>query len=115
MDAGGFAMENTMSQFHAVVPTPRAARNMTRLCKHFAHKGDVRFDETRAEIDFAFGNCQMRAEADRLLIDCQAEPGDAEKRLRFVIADHLQRFSGEEALQVDWLDGALPPAEELTP
>ncbi|WP_417779992.1 DUF2218 domain-containing protein [Stutzerimonas xanthomarina] len=104
-----------MSQFHAVVPTPRAARNMTRLCKHFAHKGDVRFDDVHAQIDFAFGNCLMRAEADRLLIDCQAEPDDAEKRLRFVIVDHLQRFSGEEALQVNWQDGALPPSDETLP
>jgi len=108
-------MENPMPQFHAVVPTPRAARNMTRLCKHFAHKGDVRFDEVHAQIDFTFGSCRMLATPDRLLIDCQAEPGEAEKRLRFVIADHLQRFSGEEALQVDWQDGALPSAEGVTP
>lgn len=103
-----------MPQFHAAVPTPRASRNMTRLCKHFAHKGEVRFDETHAQIDFTFGTCRMQAAADHLLIDCQAEPGEAEKRLRFVIADHLQRFSGEEALQVDWQDGALSPAVGVT-
>ncbi len=105
-----------MPQFHAVVPTPRATRNMTRLCKHFAHKGEVRFDETHAQIDFTFGNCRMLATPDRLSIDCQAEPGEAEKRLRFVIADHLQRFSGEEALEVDWQDGPLPDQPgELAP
>ena len=97
-----------MPQFHAVVPTPRASRNMTRLCKHFAHKGEVEIDESRAQVAFAFGTCRMHAESDRLLIDCQAEAGQATERLRFVIADHLKRFSGEEALQVDWQDGPLP-------
>lgn len=99
-----------MPQFHAVVPTPRAARNMTRLCKHFAHKGEVQIDEDHAQVEFTFGSCRMHAEADRLLIDCQAEAGEAQKRLCFVIADHLQRFSGEEALQVVWQDGPLPQA-----
>lgn len=113
MGTSGFAMENAMPQFHAVVPTPRASRYMTRLCKHFAHKAEVEIDESRAQVAFVFGNCRMRAEADRLLIDCQAEAGEATKRLRFVIADHLERFSGEEALQVVWQDGPLPnsPAE----
>ncbi|MCW3149750.1 DUF2218 domain-containing protein [Stutzerimonas stutzeri] len=101
-----------MPHFHAVVPTPRAARNMARLCKHFAHKATVQADESRAQIDFAFGDCRLRAEPDQLLIDCQAEAGEAQTRLRFVIADHLERFSGEEALQVHWQDGPLPPADQ---
>ncbi|WP_028238961.1 DUF2218 domain-containing protein [Stutzerimonas azotifigens] len=99
-----------MPQFHAQVSTPRASRNMTRLCKHFRHKVAVEADERQAHIDFPFGLCRMHAEPERLLIDCQAEPGEATERLRFVIADHLQRFSGEEALTVDWQEGPLPGA-----
>lgn len=98
-----------MPQFHAQVATPRASRNMTRLCKHFAHKAEVQLDESQAQVEFAFGQCRMFADHERLLIDCQAAAGEAEKRLRFVIDDHLHRFSGEEALKVNWLDGPLPP------
>lgn len=90
-----------MPQFHAQVPTPRAARNMTRLCKHLRHKVAVEADERQAHIDFPFGLCRMHA---------QAEPGEATERLRLVIANHLQRFSGEEALAVNWRDGPLPGA-----
>ncbi len=97
-----------MPQFHAQVPTPRALRNMTRLCKHFAHKADVTLTGAHAHCSFAFGQCHMHAADDQLLIDCQAEPGEAEKRLRFVLSDHIHRFSGEEALQVDWQEGPLP-------
>lgn len=97
-----------MPQFHAQVPTPRASRNMTRLCKHFAHKAEVQVDERYAQVEFAFGQCRMVAETDQLLIDCQAEAGEAEKRLRFVIDDHLHRFSGDEALKIDWREGPLP-------
>lgn len=99
-----------MPQFHAQVPTSRASRNMTRLCKHFAHKADVRLDEHQAQIEFAFGRCRMLADDEQLLIDCQADAGEAEKRLRFVIDDHLYRFSGDEVLKVDWLDGPLVPS-----
>ena len=105
---GGDLQEITMSKFHAQVATPRASRNMTRLCKHFAHKAEVELDEHQAKVEFDFGQCRMVAMADQLLIDCQAEAGEAEKRLRFVIDDHLHRFSGEEALKVDWVDGPLP-------
>ncbi|EMD98648.1 MULTISPECIES: DUF2218 domain-containing protein [Stutzerimonas stutzeri subgroup] len=99
-----------MPQFHAQVATPRASRNMTRLCKHFAHKAEVQLDEHQAQVEFAFGRCRMLADHEQLLIDCQAEAGEAEKRLRFVIDDHLHRFSGDEALKVNWLDGPLPPS-----
>jgi len=104
-----------MPQFHAQVRTPRASRNMTRLFKHFAHKGEVQADERQAQVVFVFGRCRMVADADQLLIDCQAEAGEAEQRLRFVIADHLNRFSGDEALQVDWHDGPLPDAPAERP
>ncbi|MGY8819612.1 MAG: DUF2218 domain-containing protein [Pseudomonadales bacterium] len=98
-----------MPQFHAQVATPRASRNMMRLCKHFAHKAEVQLDERQAQVEFVFGQCRMLADDEQLLIDCQAEAGESEKRLRFVIDDHLHRFSGEEALKVKWLDGPLPP------
>ncbi|HCJ30006.1 MAG TPA: DUF2218 domain-containing protein [Pseudomonas sp.] len=102
-----------MPHFHARVPTPRALRNMTRLYKHFGHKAEVQADEHQAQVAFAFGQCRMFAEPDQLLIECQAEAGEAEKRLRFVIDDHLHRFSGDEALRVDWRDGPLlSPAGE---
>lgn len=99
-----------MPQFHAQVITPRASRNMTRLFKHFAHKGQVQADDYQAHVAFAFGTCRMFALADQLLIECLAEAGEAEQRLRAVIADHLNRFSGDEALQVRWQDGPLPDA-----
>ncbi|WP_120993033.1 DUF2218 domain-containing protein [Stutzerimonas urumqiensis] len=104
-----------MPLFHACVPTPRASRNMTRLCKHFGHKTQVQVDEHRAHVDFAFGRCRMYALPDRLLIDCEADAGEAEARLRYVLDDHLLRFSGEEALQIDWQEGPLPDAPASSP
>ena len=103
-----------MPQFHARVDTPRASRNMTRLFKHFAHKREVRAGEHHAQAVFAFGECRMFARSGPLLIDCQAGAGKAEQRLRCVIADHVHRFSGDEALQVEWQDGPLvdAPAEQ---
>lgn len=96
-----------MLRYHAQVGTPRASRNLTRLCKHFRHKVSVDYDERRARIEFPFGRCRMEATPDSQRIDCAAEPGPADARLRFVLEDHLLRFSGEEALRIDWRDGPL--------
>ncbi|WP_282339344.1 MULTISPECIES: DUF2218 domain-containing protein [Pseudomonas] len=97
-----------MNHFHARVPTAQASRNMTRLCKHFRHKVSVNYDERQANAAFPFGLCRMRAEADALLLDCQAESGEALARLQFVLADHLLRFSRDERLAIEWQDGANP-------
>jgi hypothetical protein len=97
-----------MIHFHARVPTAQASRNMARLCKHFRHKVRVDYDERQANADFPFGLCRMRADADALLLDCQAEPGEALARLQFVLADHLLRFSRDEDLVIDWQQGANP-------
>ena len=42
------------------VPSKKAGRYLAQLCKHFAHKVPVDWDETQAEVDFGFGNCRMR-------------------------------------------------------
>lgn len=104
-----------MPRFHAQIPTPRASRNMPLLCKHFAHKADMRADGRHAQVEFTFGQRRMLGESGLLPIGCQAVAGEAGKRLRFVIDDHPQRFSCVEALRVGWQDGPLPSFDGQTP
>ncbi|MBM7062844.1 DUF2218 domain-containing protein [Pseudomonas sp. UL073] len=85
---------------HVTTATP--GRYIGRLCKHFAHKLEVQHDEQQGHIDFAFGRCQLNAEADGLTLRVEsANRADLEK-LQHVVASHFERFAWQEALQLEW-------------
>lgn len=86
----------------ARVPTGKASRYLQQLCKHFAHKLPVAFDEHAGSITFPIGECALSADAEALTITA-ASPGEAElEQLKDVIIRHLVRFAFREELQVDW-------------
>jgi hypothetical protein len=55
------------------------------------------YDDNQGTVDFGFGYCQMVADASSLSISIQAENEEQFARIKFVVADHLERFSGEAA------------------
>lgn len=94
-----------MPSARTVVATPNASRYLQQLCKHFAHKVAVDFDPNSARVDFPFGDCRMRANGDALRIDCVSPSPEALARTRFVIDDHLARFSWRERPEIIWIEG----------
>ena len=84
------------------VPTATPGRYIGRLCKHFAHKIPVSFDEQQGRIEFAFGVALLQAENDDLRLPWRgADPAKLEK-LKQVVASHFERFAWQEALSLDW-------------
>lgn len=83
--------------------TPDAARVIRRLCRHWAHKFPVKFDDTSGEIQINDVRVAMRASADTLHVALENPNGEVPERLPGVVADHLVRMVGTEpALQVRW-------------
>jgi hypothetical protein len=93
-----------MPSARTVVATANASRYLQQLCKHFAHKVAVDFDPHSARIDFPFGDCRMRADGEALRIDCVSPSPEALARARYVIDDHLSRFSWREKPAIRWTD-----------
>ena len=89
---------------HALVKTPKATRYLKALCNHFSHKVTAEHDESQGKVLFGFGTCEMSAADDTLAFHVQADDEANFNRVKAVVADHLERFSGEEALQVVWVD-----------
>lgn len=86
----------------ARVPTEKASRYLQQLCKHFAHKLPVTFDEHAGSISFSIGECALTADDDALTITATA-PAEADMdQLKDVIVRHLVRFAFREELQVEW-------------
>ena len=86
----------------ARVATPNAAKYMVQLCKHFRHKVTVEYDDQQARVDFPFGVCRMTADAEELVIRCEANSEDLARRMEVVLDQHLQKFAWREKPAVDW-------------
>lgn len=88
------------STSHVATDTP--GRYIGRLCKHFAHKIPVAYDEQQGRIEFDGGVCRLHADASGLTLRVDAASAEQLGRLEQVVANHFERFAWQEALQLDW-------------
>lgn len=95
----------TPVQAAASVTTASASRYLTQLCKHFAHKITVEYDETSGRAEFAWGTCQLSADAAALHLRLTAATPEGLERIKAVVDDHLLRFGWREKLAIQWTEG----------
>lgn len=88
-----------MNQSTSEVKTPKASRYLQQLCKHFAHKVPVDFNAERGSITFPFGNCDLSAGEEALVLTVS---GEDTAKLEQVIGDHLERFAFREDIKIKW-------------
>lgn len=91
-----------MFDAQAIVETTKASRYLKALCNHFSRKVTAEYDDNHGTVMFGFGTCEMDAEDGRLVIHIHAENDENFARVKYVVSDHLARFSGDERLQVEW-------------
>lgn len=92
-----------MLKAQAQVETPKAERYLKALCNHFSHKVQAEYQDTHGTVNFGFGGCEMDAQDGRLAFRIQADDAETLERVKYVVADHLERFSGDEKLQLEWV------------
>lgn len=91
-----------MATSRARLDTPQAKRLMTRLGRHWSHKFEVEMDEERLLVPFS-EEARVTLLASDAVLDIEIEHPEAEgETLQTVVAEHLQRFSKDEALRFDW-------------
>lgn len=88
----------------ARVETAKASRYLKALCNHFDRKVTAHYDDVNGRVNFPFGDCELNAQADALLITVVAESETTLARVKAVVADHLVRFGNKEELVVNWVD-----------
>lgn len=86
----------------AFVTTATPGRYISRLCKHFAHKIPVEFDEQQGRIQFDIGLALLHSEAGGLRLVAQTPQAEHLEKLKHVVASHFERFAWQEALTLDW-------------
>ncbi|MFF0518148.1 DUF2218 domain-containing protein [Actinomadura nitritigenes] len=124
----------------ADVPTDRAARYLTQLCKHSDHVNGlagghadrsghggngaavhlqrVEWSDTEGVIRFAEGRCAMHATNTRLLLDAEADSPERLQRIQAAITARLERIGRRDRLTVVWSPvepGSAPHAGGASP
>lgn len=97
--------------------TPNASKYLQQMCKHFAHKTEVEFNEHTAKVEFPFGTCHMQTDEIALRIACDiTDPNKIEQAI-YVIEVHLLRFAWRETVELNWTNDAdgqsITRSEEL--
>ncbi len=88
----------------AQVETAKASRYLKALCNHFARKVTASYDDDYGRVQFPFGDCELRATTNALLITVTAVDETMFVTAKAVVADHLVRFGEKEELTVNWVD-----------
>lgn len=91
----------------AQVATGRAAHYIKTLCRHFSHKVIAQYTETHGSVQFPFGNCEMEAQPDKLVLRVNAADAEQFARVKAVVGGHLEEFAYRgETIQVQWVDAS---------
>lgn len=77
-------------------PTSHASKYLQQLCKHFSHKVEVDYDETKGRVALLAGPAEFTADAEALTVQIVAETAKAVIESRFVIDVHLVTFAHRE-------------------
>lgn len=85
---------------HVVTATP--ARYISRLCKHFAHRVTVSYDEQQGRIEFDLGLGLLRAEGGGLTLAVESATPEGLERLKEVVGSHFVRVAWQEDLELEW-------------
>lgn len=94
-------MKTTQARFE----TGNGAKYLQQLCKHFAHKVSVQFDERTGRADLPAGSAEMQADATGLTLRATAADDAGLDRTQHILEDHLRRFAFREDPQpLIWAD-----------
>lgn len=76
--------------------TRHGSKYLQQLCKHFAHKVELTYDETSASVPLPPGHVTMAADAEALTVRIEAADIKSMIHARFVIDSHLAPFAHRE-------------------
>lgn len=79
-----------------VFETQHASNHLQQLCKHFGHKVDVKFDETRGTAALPCGETELIATAAQLGVTIALPHPSLADQGRHIIDSHLKAFAYRE-------------------
>jgi len=96
---------------HVIIETENASKYLKQLCRHFAHKVEVEYDDVKAEVSFIPGPCKMLAREGLLIIEAESILDQGLLITQSIIDQHIKKFAWREELTLDWNTGPAPKEE----
>ena len=92
-------MLSSSSQFE----TEKPGKYLMQLCKHFAHKVEVTYNEEIGEVNFPCGTARLQNKTNRLEFHVEAPSEEELKMCQSIIENHIVRFAFRENLEkLNW-------------
>lgn len=87
----------------SALSTSSGQKYLVQMCKHFAHKIEVRYSDRHGDCRFARGVALMDADETGLRINVRAADEEGLMQTQSIIERHLVRFAFREKLTaLDW-------------
>lgn len=85
--------------------TTHASKYLKQLCKHFGHKVEVEYDDTKGVARFPIGVAHFNATETELDVEIDVPSDDMIAPGRNIIDSHLVTFAFREGFEnMDWRD-----------
>jgi uncharacterized protein len=92
-----------MSIVRGRAKTANSSKYLQQLCKHWGHRFEVEFSETRGKVRFPIAVATMESSRNALLVSIETDDTESVERLKEIFASHLDRFAFREApLPFEW-------------
>lgn len=89
-------------QAQANIATENPQRIMKRLSKHWAHKLEVKLEESSSLIELPMGTCLLNCAEQSLKVELTASSAEDMATMQRVVADHLVRMAAPKELVISW-------------
>lgn len=86
----------------AYVETSTPSKYINRLCKHFAHKVIVAYDENQGEISFKMGKGYIEKVDGGLILKAEADNQTDLQEVIDIMDRHFVRIAWQEELVLNW-------------
>lgn len=86
----------------AYVETSTPSKYINRLCKHFAHKVTVSYDDNHGEIEFKIGKGYIEKVKDGLKLKAEADNQTDLQEVIDIMDRHFIRVAWQEDIKLEW-------------
>jgi hypothetical protein len=91
-----------MKTSRAHVETANATSYLRQLCRHWAHKFPVEFNDEHGSIQLPQALCILDASPATLAVTLELQDEADQAHVKRVVEEHLQRFGFRETLAFHW-------------
>lgn len=86
----------------SIVETLHGQVYMKKLCRHWAHRVEVKINDNDALVQLPFGSCRIEVDKETMTFDVAVSNASNVERAEKFVASHLTQMANRDEPQVVW-------------